>query len=359
MADSMNKLFVSKNVTIKNAMRQMDKSGKKIVFVTDNKGTLAGTITDGDVRKWILADGDLSKSVRNIYNKKPLYVKKTVSKREARKILIESGLEAIPILDGKMRITDIFFLKDVVKEDMVKGIKKSDLKIPLIVMAGGEGTRLDPFTRILPKALIPVGDKPVVEVIIDNFLRYLSGDIYLILGYKWEMIKSYFANSPVHYKISYLYEGKKALGTAGGLRMIPEDFPDNFFLCNCDTIIKADYDDIYAFHKKGKYDLTIIGSMQHFLVPYGVLKINSGGKLDNIKEKPEYDFLVNTGLYLVEKRTLRFMPRRKAFDVTDLVRNIKKERGKIGVYPVSEKSWLDIGQWEEYKKTVAKMELFK
>jgi len=352
MKKDFDNLFISKKLKIKDAMKQMDKASKKILFVMDGKRRLLGTVTDGDIRRWILAVGNLQKRVDRIYNKKPIYVKEGLSTKEARDVIVEASVESLPVVDKTMRIVDIIFWKDVIREGLANLRCRRDIKIPLVIMAGGEGSRLDPFTRILPKALIPIDDKPVVELVINNFLQYLSGDIYLILGYKGEMIKSYFDNSRVNYKISYFYEGSKRLGTAGGLQLIPNNFPNTFFLSNCDTIIKARYDDIYMFHKKNRYDLTIIGSMQHFVVPYGVMKLGPGGRLNRIEEKPEYDFLVNTGMYVVEKKVLRYIPNQeKPFHITDLMRKIKASKGRIGVYPVSEKSWLDVGQWESYKET--------
>jgi len=351
MPKNLDDIFINKDLTIKNAMKQMDKSSKKILFVVDKEQKLLGTITDGDIRRWILSEGDLNEKVDKIYNKKPVYVKKGISKKGVRKIILETAIESLPLVDEKMHIVDVFFWRELIKDDEERSQKQANLKIPVVIMAGGQGSRLDPFTRILPKALIPVGDKPVAEVIIDNFLQHISGDIYLILGYKGEMIKSYFDNTPVNYRIIYIYEGKNPLGTIGGLKLLPQDFPDTFFISNCDTIIKAEYDDIYDFHRKKGYDMTIISSMQHFLVPYGVVEISSGGELKKIEEKPEYDFLVNTGMYVVEKKILKYIPSRKVFHATDLIKAVKKHNGRIGVYPVSEKSWLDIGQWESYKET--------
>jgi len=344
-------LFVNKNLTIKDAMKHMDKASKKILFVMDKKQKLLGTITDGDIRRWILTDGDLSKGVDKIYNRKPVFIKRGVSQKELQKKMLGVVAGLLPVVSDDMKIVDIVSLKDLINEDVEKDRKEADLKIPVVIMAGGQGSRLDPFTRILPKALIPIGDKPIVEVIISNFLRYTSGDIYLILGYKGEMIKSYFDNTPTDCKIEYIYEGKNPLGTAGGMQHIPKDFPDTFFLSNCDTMINARYDDIYKFHKEKGYDITVVGSMQHSVMPYGVIEISSGGELKRIEEKPEHDFLVNTGMYVVEKRILRHVPKKRLFHVTDLIKELKAKKGRIGVYPVSEKSWLDVGHWESYKET--------
>ncbi|MDD5679944.1 MAG: sugar phosphate nucleotidyltransferase [Candidatus Omnitrophica bacterium] len=357
MPKNLDDIFINKGLTIKNAMKQMDKSCRKILFVVDEERRLIGTITDGDIRRWILSEGDLNEKVDKVYNKKPVYAKKGISKKGARKIILEAPIESLPLVDEKMRVVDVFFWRELIKDDEERSQKQANLKIPLVIMAGGQGSRLDPFTRILPKALIPVGDKPVAEVIIDNFLQHISGKIYLIIGYKGEMIKSYFDNSPVDYRIMYVDEGKNPLGTIGGLKLLPQNFPDTFFMSNCDTIINAQYDDIYNFHRKNGYDITVISSMQHFPVPYGVVEISSGGELKKIDEKPEYDFLVNTGMYLMEKKVLKYIPSQKIFHATDLIKEVKKHNGRIGVYPISEKSWLDIGQWEEYKKVVEKLQL--
>ncbi|MCQ9206947.1 MAG: sugar phosphate nucleotidyltransferase [Omnitrophica bacterium] len=353
MEDKFSDLFIEKKMTIKNAMKMMDKAARKILFVTDKRKRLLGTVTDGDIRRWILADGSLSKKIDRVYNTSPTYLKKIdegISKKEVQKIVLETGLESIPVVNNTGQIVDVLFWKDMIKGDLINPRKRALLNVPVVIMSGGQGTRLDPFTKILPKALIPIGDKPVIEVIIANFLKYTSGAIYLILGYKKEMIKSYFDNNPVHYRIQYIYEGPNPLGTVGGLGLIPENFPDTFFLSNCDTVIKAGYDDIYALHRKNRNDLTVVSSMQHFVLSYGVININSDGELKKIEEKPEYDFLVNTGMYVIEKKILRFIPPKKPFHITDLIKEVKRQKGKIGVYPVSEKSWLDVGRWESYRE---------
>jgi len=355
MQNSYKALFIDKKRTVKEAMRQMDKTAKKILFVADNRDILLGTITDGDIRRWILAGGDLNKKIIKIYNREPVYIKKDASKREIRRIVLKIGSSGFPVVDEKMRVVNVIFWKELIKNDILEEKRTSGLRIPIVIMAGGEGSRLDPFTKILPKALIPIDDKPAAEIIIENFLDDVTGKIYFILGYKGDMIKSYFKNIETKYDIKYISEGKKKYGTAGGLRLLPRNISGTFFLSNCDTLIEADYNEIYSFHRNNHYDITMVSSMQHFIVPYGVISINSGGELKHIKEKPEYDFLVNTGMYVVEKRLLRLIPARKNFHMTDLLRKVKKNGGKIGVYPVSEKSWLDIGQWESYREATKRL----
>lgn len=356
MEKDCHELLVREKTTIKDVMRKMDKASRKIIFVADRKGRLLGTITDGDIRRWILSSGDLKCGSARIYNRNPVYVTREGSDNsayiaDARKRMFETGVDSIPVVDQAMRIVDIVSIRDVVKDERAEPVKESSLKIPVVIMAGGQGSRLDPFTRVLPKPLIPIGEKPVVEIIIENFLRYTAGDVYLILGHKAEMVRSYFDNAVSKFRLTYIHEGDSPLGTAGGLRLLPKQFPRTFFLSNCDTVITARYDDLYAFHRDNKYDITIVGSIQHHTVPYGVIRINSRGALKAIEEKPEYDFLVNTGMYVIERSVLRFIASSKPFHVTDLIKKVRAHKGRVGVYPVSEKSWFDVGQWESYRKT--------
>lgn len=217
-------------------------------------------------------------------------------------------------------------------------------------MAVGKGTRLDPFTRILPKALIPIGDKPIIEVIMDKYAEFGMTVFYVSVIHKARMIKAFFEDFHSDYNISFVNEGKP-LGTVGSLKLLEGKINSPFFVSNCDIIINTDYTKIYKFHRKNKYDLTLVASMQHHPILYGVCKIENGGMLKEFTEKPECDFLVNIGFYVLNPDILEFIPESKYFDMTDFM-NILKQRNKtIGAYPISEKSWIDIG-WEKYKETL-------
>jgi len=216
-------------------------------------------------------------------------------------------------------------------------------------MAGGKGTRLAPFTNIVPKPLIPVGDKSMIELIMAEFEKYKMLDFYVSVNYKASMIKAYFEDVDHNYNVKYIDEDSP-LGTAGALKFVENEFDNTFFVSNCDIIIKADYSEIYNFHVQGNYDITLVASMQHYQIPYGICELSKEGELLQIKEKPEYDFLVNTGMYLLEPKVLKLIPENKFYHITNLIEDIKKNGGKVGVFPVSEKSWIDVGQMEEYKK---------
>jgi len=348
MRGDISSLLIKRDVMIRDAMKKMDDGAERILFVTDEDMKMLGTLTDGDIRRWILSEGALFESIDKLFNQNPISVDENYNMDNVRDTMIEQKIDWIPVVDKERRIVDVIIWEDIFKG---KQRDKDILNVPVVIMAGGTGLRLDPFTKILPKPLIPIGDKPISEITMDSFYEYGCREFYLILGYKAEMVKSYFDNTELKYRINYIKEDKP-LGTIGGLSLLPQDFAEDFLVTNCDTIIKANYADIFKFHMDNGHDITMVGSMQHFTVPYGVINIDSKGSLKGIIEKPEYDFLTNTGMYVVKKNIIDSIPKDKMFHVTDLIEALKKNGGRVGVYPISQKSWLDVGQWEEYRKTL-------
>jgi len=187
-------------------------------------------------------------------------------------------------------------------------------------------------------------------------LEYQVECFYLSVNHKANIIKSYFEELNPEYNLEYLYEDKP-LGTVGALKQLEGKIKDNLILTNCDIIIDTDYCDLYKHHIKNKNDITLVASVKHYNIPYGICKIENGGTLINIKEKPEYDFLVNTGMYVLNSDILQYIPKNEFFHITHLIEKIKKMGRKVGVYPISENSWVDTGEWAEYKKAVEKIRI--
>jgi dTDP-glucose pyrophosphorylase len=344
-------LFIGTESTIKGALKKIDETARKILIVVGGGNRLLGTLTDGDIRRLILKGAGLDEPIAKVYNPNPIYLIEPWDLNAVRELMISKKIEAVPVVNKEMEMVEILFWSDVFKNQPL-GPTKEKIGIPLVIMAGGRGTRLDPFTRILPKPLIPIGEKPIIEIIIEKFAAFGVDTVYITVNYKGEMIKSYFdyqENLPV--SLHYIFE-KEYLGTAGSLRFLPEGMPKTFILSNCDVIVNTDYHDLLTHHRKNRHALTIVGSIQHYKIPYGIISFNSGGVVDAIIEKPEYDFTVNTGLYVLETEVLKLIPEGKTFHITDLIGRILKEKEKVGVYPVSERSYIDLGQWEEYKKAI-------
>jgi len=347
------KILIGPNITIKQALKQMTEAARKILFVVDSKDKLMGTVTDGDIRKWILKGGSLSEKIAKAMNFNPTILKEGYSKEEAKSLMTSKRIECIPIVNEEKKVISAIWWMDLFE---AKFKKHKAIKLPVVVMAGGEGARLSPFTKILPKPLIPIGEKTVIELIISKFIEYGCRDFYLSVNYKSNLIKAYFNDFEHNYNINYIEENEP-LGTVGGLYLLKDKIKSAFFITNCDILIEADYADILQFHKDNRNQITLVGSMKHYIIPYGVCEIQKGGKLKKIREKPEYDFLVNTGMYVLEPQVLKDIPENKFYHITDLINDYRKKGKKIGVYPISEKSWLDIGQLEELQEIVKRFEM--
>jgi len=350
--DRLKKVLITPTLTIKQALQCMDTAGEKILFVTDDHRRLLGTVTDGDIRRWILKKKDLEADVINAMNKSPLFLNKDYSVDQAKNLMVLKRIDCIPVLSEDKKIISALWWVDLFR-DQPKRQKK--IEQPVIIMAGGEGTRLSPFTKILPKPLIPVGEKPIIEVIIDRFIDCGCKEFYLSLNYKSNLIRAYFADCGIDYDITYMTENKP-LGTIGGLSLLKDRIKRTFFVSNCDILIDADYSDILRMHRNKKNMITIVSSMKHYRIPYGICQIENGGTLRSIQEKPEFDFLVNTGMYIMEPDILEFIPADSPYQITELLNRCITEDMRVGVYPVSERAWLDIGQVQELKNVVERLE---
>ncbi len=346
-------LIIDENTKIINALKQLSKTGEKNLVVINANKKLVGVLSDGDLRRAILKKININNSIKNIYNKKPLFFYKDKLKlSDIKKILVSKKLFFAPIIDKTKNITDIITWDFIFgKKNRTKNVK---IKIPVIVMAGGKGTRLQPFTDILPKPLIPINGKSVLEHVFDKFLNYGLKEFYLSINYKSKILKAFFDELKPNYKIKFLEE-KKPLGTAGPIGIINLKNSKTFFVTNSDIILDIDYFDLLNFHLENKNIATCVVAAKDYVIPYGTCKINSSGKLLQLKEKPTYNFLVNTGLYLFDKSVLNLIKKNEKMDMNELIGIMLKKNLKIMVYPVSEKSWIDVGQWNEYKKAITKL----
>ncbi len=350
----LNDILIDKGKTIIEAMKQLDKTAKRILFVVDENKSLIGSLTDGDIRRYILKFGKLDGFVEQACNKNPYFVFSGFDKEKIKNNMISKDLKYIPVLNEGKKIIEILINESQNNQISINPIEK--INIPVVIMAGGFGTRLEPFTKILPKPLIPIGDKTIIEIVIDNFKQYGVSDFWISLNYKSSIIKSYLLDLPYD-KLNFIEE-QEPLGTAGSLYLIKNKIKsDCLVLTNCDIIIDADFYDILNFHKNKKNDITLIASLQSYKIPYGICEIKEDGVLENIVEKPEYNFLISTGIYIINREILKLIPSKKFFHATNLLSKAKSSGFKVGVYPISQNSWRDIGQWDEYKKVIERFKI--
>ncbi|MCH7826834.1 MAG: nucleotidyltransferase family protein, partial [Bacteroidetes bacterium] len=307
-------------------------------------------VSNGDFRRAILKGINLNDNVLVITNKNFLSYNIDYDKSKIHDLIINSTYQNIPILD-KGELVKIINEKSLLQNKEAVKIEFPTIDIPVVIMAGGKGSRMEPFTKILPKPLIPIGEKTILEMIMNEFEKYKVSKFYLSVNHKANMIKAYLDNIN-QYDVEYLYEDKP-LGTAGSLKLLKNKIDKPFFVSNCDIIIKDNYKNIYDFHIEGNYQITLVASMQYYKIPYGICEFKNGGDLIKITEKPEYDFLVNTGLYLVNPSALDTIPEKKFYHITTLINDLLEKGEKVGVFPVSKKSWIDVGEWDEYRKSIS------
>lgn len=345
--------IITKNKTIKEAMRLINLNQHKCLIVVDKNKKLIGTLSDGNIRRALLKNYTLDDKINYIYNNNPKFIlKKNSSKEKLKSLFLKANFDIIPIIQDNRKVIDVTYWSKVFNDERKINKKKEYLpNISVVIMAGGEGTRMKPFTNVLPKPLIPINDKPVIKHIMDKFkIQGISNFIFTI-NHKAEIIKAYFKELKSKNKIKFINE-KTPLGTAGSLKALQNKIINSFFVINCDTIVNIDYTDLYNFHEKNKNMITIIASAKEHIVPYGVCNLSATGRLKNIEEKPKFNFLASAGIYVVHPSVLKLIPKNKKFDFPELIIAAKRKKIKIGVFPIDDNSWSDIGQWSEYKKTL-------
>lgn len=340
-------LSISENDPIKKALKYISKNGHKCVLVTDKNNKFLGTLSDGDIRNALISNHNLTDKVKLFYNKKSKFVYDNNFKRDfIRNLLVKFSIPIIPIINKNKKIVNVITWSNFFKDES----KNKTLEIPVVIMAGGRGTRLKPFTNILPKPLMPINEQTMLDIIIKDLKSYGLNKIFLTVNYKSEIIKSYLKEMKYENNIKCLYE-KEPLGTAGGLKLLPKKLNQKTYLVtNCDILTKVNYEDLINFHKKNKNEITLITSNKKYTLPYGVYKKDKKGKFEEIIEKPSHNYIVNIGIYVIEKKCLELIPKSKKFDMTDLIKKIDKKKFKIGNYSINDKNWQDIGNWNEFSK---------
>lgn len=344
----MTKPFVKENISIKIALKKLSSIGSKCLIIINNKKRLLGTLSDGDLRRSIINGKDLNSSIKQLYNSSPIYLnKKNYNISHVKKIFINKKIDIIPIVDENHNVVDVLTWSKIFKRN-INSLNK--LNNTVVIMAGGKGTRLEPFTKILPKPLIPIQDKPIIEHIIEKFCKHKIKDFYLTINYKSRILKAFYEELKPSYNIDFINE-KKPLGTASSLKFISK-FKKPVFVTNCDILLKADYHDIYQHHMQFKNDITLVVSAKDFTMPYGSCILNKSGSLASISEKPTFNFLVNTGFYIINPNCAKLIPKNKYYDFTNLISDLIIKEKRIGIYPVDDGSWLDFGHWSEFHKAI-------
>ena len=339
MAFNISKLLVTRESSIYEVLEVIQNGNAQIALVVDNKKKLLGTISDGDVRRSILKRGNLLTNAESIMRRNFKFITVDEDIEEALKKMKKEKIFQIPVIDKNGILLDLLLLKDFLRVE--------EKKNNLVIMAGGKGMRLRPYTEKCPKPMLKINGKPILEIILEQCIEYGFRQFHFSVNYLKNQIIDYFGNGKKwDVNINYLIE-KKPLGTAGSLQLLPKQ-SQPFIVINGDLLTRLDLNRILNFHIENQADATL-GVRNHTeKVPYGVVKVE-GTRLLSFEEKPTFNHLVNAGVYVINPNLLDIIKVNSFLDMPNFLEIAKDKSYKINVYPIHE-YWLDIGKPEFLEK---------
>ena len=340
------KFIVSKNSTIYNAIKLINKNTLKTLLVVEKNYIFIGTITDGDIRRALLKGVNIKSKLNNIYNQKSkFFFRNKIYKGEVKNLFTRNNYDLIPVLSKKREIVDILHKNKISSNK--KNIKKKLTNSIVVITAGGKGTRLSPFTKILPKPLVPINGKPILEIIIEKFKQFKIDKFFLTTHFKSRIIEAYLKETYLAPFVKIVYE-KKPLGTIGSLSNLKKIKAKNIIVTTCDTLINIDYTKFLDLHIKNKNDITIAAAKHDYSIPYGVCKIDKHNKLIDLVEKPKYSYLMNTGMYIFDKKILNLMQENRYMDFDKFLKRVQIKDYRIGVFKINSNKVQDFGKWNDF-----------
>ena len=349
-SERVRKKIVSDETSIIQTMQLMDEGFTKLLLVFDGEQFL-GIITNGDLQRAIIAHTPFETPIRQVIdNTTKRYAHVGDDREKIKGWMLEKRAELMPVVDEKGQLVDVVFWDEVLSETP-NSDNRPKIDLPVVIMAGGKGTRLKPITNVIPKPLVPVGDKTILEVILDQFESIGCHKFYMSVNYKADMMKYYLSQLDHKYDVEFFME-EKPLGTIGSVSLLKGKITTPFFVSNCDSINEQDYRDVYDYHISNKNDMTIVTMVKSFKIPYGVIETGEDGLMIDLKEKPEQTYQVNTGVYILNPDVINEIPEGEFFHITHLMEKVKARGGRVGCFPVSEHSWKDMGEWPEYLKMI-------
>lgn len=343
------KISIQKSLSIIQAMKTMDERKVK-ALIAFNGERFHGMVTIGDLQRAIIANKPFDIPVGSLIdNGAKKYARAEDGKDEVKKWMLQVRAEFMPILDSEDNLVDVIFWDELMENNMLNSRPK--INLPVVIMAGGKGTRLKPITNVIPKPLIPIGKKTILEEIMNQFERIGCEQFYMSVNYKSDMMRYYLNKLEHHYNIEF-FEETKPLGTIGSVSLLKGKITIPFFVSNCDIIIDQDYRDVYEYHRTNDNDITIVTAVKSFKIPYGVIETGDDGLMTGLQEKPDITYMINTGVYLLNAECINEIPEGEFFHITHLMEKIKARGGRVGCFPVSEHAWRDMGEWPEYLKMI-------
>ena len=333
------KIKITSDATIKQALKVISDGAVQIAIVVDKKGRLLGTLTDGDIRSGLLRGLNLKSFIKEIYFKKPIIAKKSDSREKLLKVALSNKIHQIPIVDEGNKVIGIHILDELIKPKINSN--------EVVIMAGGKGMRLRPLTKNIPKPMLKVGNKPILQTIVEKFKESGYINFVICVNYKSKIITNYFGDgTKFGVKIRYIKE-KKRMGTAGALSLFEKKPQEPFFVINGDLLTNLNFNKMLDFHILHNSKATMCIAECNFSSPYGEVRLNNED-IKSIEEKPIRKVFVNAGVYILDPRCINLIPK-KFYDMTTLFKKMISKKLKTISFPLGE-YWLDIGRLNDFKK---------
>lgn len=339
-----NQRIIPPETKVLDALKLMDSTSVKSLMVL-KKTKFVGILSIGDIQRAIIGNKGLDITVGSILRANPRIGFVGMNDVKAQELMLKYRMEFLPIINDSNEVVNCIFWEDIFPKSPIK--PQNTFNLPIVIMAGGKGTRLKPLTNVIPKPLIPIGEKTMLEEIFERFALYGCNQFHISVNYKADLIEYYINNLNLPYCINYFRENKP-LGTAGSLHLLKGQINSSFIVTNCDILIEQDYSEILDYHYENKNEITIIAALKHYPIPYGTIESGKNGRLLSLTEKPELTFKINSGMYILEPHLIAEIPNNRHYHITNLIEDVKRRNGTIGVFPVSQHSWKDIGEWNEY-----------
>ena len=340
-------ISITKDATILQALKKMDEAKRKLLIVTTDNNLFFSLVSIGDLQRAIIKNISLSDPISTILREDITVAHENDDIEMVKERMKTRRNEFMPVINNNKQVVRVLFWDELFEKKPVK----DNINLPVVIMAGGLGTRLKPLTNIIPKPLIPLNDKTILELIMDQFQEIGCNKFYKSVNYKFELLKYFIDNFKTNYDVVFFKE-EKPLGTNGSVSLLKNKIKTPFFVSNCDIIIDQDYRDVYDYHVENSNQITIVAAVKSYKIPYGVVEAGDNGSLQSMSEKPEITYMINTGVYILNPELIDDIPENQFFHITELIEHTKNNGGKVGCFPVSEKAWTDIGDWNEYLKYI-------
>lgn len=333
-------LIVSPDASLRDVVETMTKNSRQVAAVVDDAQRLVGLVTDGDIRRALLRGATLAEPVARVMNTKPVTAPPAITRAEALAVMHTKVIRHLPLVDRDGRLVELLVQDDLLDEGPLPNVA--------VLMAGGQGSRLRPLTESVPKPLLRVGGKPLLEIMVERLRANGVQRFFISVHYKSEQIEAHFGDgSRLGVRIGYLRE-PEPLGTAGALQLLGAAWAEPLFLVNGDIITKCDFRSMLAFHRRNDADLTVGLVPYEVDVPYGVFEVE-GDRLAGVSEKPRLEFQVNSGIYVIGPSLRALIPDGRVFDATELIRLAVSTGRTVKAFPITD-YWLDVGRHDDFHK---------